>query len=197
MNTIDLLRDQIRSDFKASYLLNDEAHREDHFSTVEKTAIELNTRMQMGYDPKLLLMGAWFHDLFAWSRKDHHVLSAKWVRTTEYPCITTLSQQQRWELEQACAEHRASYIGSYSSPLSELLSAADRGIPQGVKPLLKRSEIFHISRGRDPAYAKEAARRHVYDKYAKETGYARYPTFYREAFQPELERLWEEVERLR
>ncbi len=75
MNQLDTMRERIILDFTPAYQLNDEAHRVKHFSNVEKCGNEINQRLGLGFDSRLILLVAFFHDMFAWSRINHHDMS--------------------------------------------------------------------------------------------------------------------------
>lgn len=189
--------EEIRNEFAPMWELNDRGHRESHFKNVLDTGLFINRELTLGYDEKLIALVAYFHDLFSWSRNNHHLLSAEWVRTTDHKLFASLSVVEREMVAQACAEHRASYKGEYSSGFSELMAAADRGMPNvDPKDLLERAIKFRLDRlgiSREEAYPEALA--HVVEKYGR-GGYARRPALYMRAFASRMEGLYKGIEAL-
>jgi len=195
---VDVAREMIKEDFGFWYSKNDTAHRENHFIDVESTALEINRRLDLGVDPFLIMLVAWFHDLFAWSRQDHHERSCLWVLKSEYPLLNTLSKSERLMVAFACLEHRSTYKGKYTSVLSELMSAADRGNPnRSVEIALERSVNYQMTaRGvSDPVVARQDAIKHLKEKMGT-GGYARYNEMYLLAFQEEVDRFCRSIDAL-
>lgn len=184
---LDSLRENIKFDFWRQWQLNDSAHREEHFVAVEKWGHFINERLELGYDPKLVLFVAWFHDLFTWDRSNHHQMSAHWIRTSSHHLLSQLSREGERELvAQACEEHRASFTGVYSNPFCELMACADRGAPGDVTGMLQRAIQYRRFRGCSEQEALRGAVEHLKEKFGSQ-GYARYPEMYIRAFGDELE----------
>jgi len=194
---VNAARDMIEKDFRFWYSTNDLAHRKNHFVDVENTALEINRRLDLGVDPFLIMLVAWFHDLFAWSRQDHHEKSCLWVLESGYPLLNTLSKSERSMVALACLEHRSTYSGKYSSVLSELMSAADRGNPNSsVELALERSINYQITaRGVNPVIARQDAIKHLKDKMGT-NGYARYNGLYLLAFKEEIDKFRRAIDAL-
>lgn len=192
---IDRQRNTIITKYSAQYLLNDPSHRSSHFRTVEKTALEINDVLELDQDPLHIMLVAYFHDLFAWSRNNHHQLAFEWVRTTDDPFIKQLHDKDRARVAAACLEHRATYDGNFSSKLSELMSAADREAPTSVKEMMKRSIEYHLFKERNQAKAEDKARVHIKDKFGT-NGYARYPEIYMQVYGDKLYELQKAIDLL-
>lgn len=175
--------------------MNDAAHRVEHFEEVNEVGQYINGVLGLGHDPKLILYVAFFHDLFAWSRKNHHELSGAFVKGTCHPLIEALTEEERVLVSQGCEEHRASFKGEFSSQFSELMNSADRGWPEDIDAMLERAIQYRMAKGesREEAYPESVA--HLKEKFGK-GGYARYPALYLEAFGEELEELQAEIARL-
>lgn len=185
--SLDELRDKIIQEFTPHWALNDSAHRIEHFLAVEECANYINDKLSLGCDPKLIMLAAFFHDLFAWSRYNHHIMSQEWVATNDHPIFRKLTHPERELVSNACGEHRASFEGAFSSTLSRLISSADRGRPGFVTDMLERSKAYH----RDALkLGDEAANRgavdHLKEKFGT-GGYARFPALYEQAFGDELD----------
>lgn len=183
---LDSLRQAIKMKFSPMWQLNDPAHREEHFAEVEKWGNYINDKLGLGYDPKLILFVAWFHDLFTWDRDNHHLMSAHWIETTTDLLITAnLDPEETKLVANACREHRASYKGEYSHEFCELMACADRGVPGDVTGMLSRAMDYRLHRGIDMCLAMRGAVEHMKEKFGSQ-GYARYPEMYIRAFGDEL-----------
>lgn len=185
--TVDSLRAGLRQSFKAQYALNDEAHREVHFEEVFQTGVHINRTLDCGFDERLILLAAYTHDLFAWSRKNHHQLSNVFVKTTDHPTLAWLSRAERAMVAEACLTHRASYKGVFLGGFEELFNAADRGFPRGVKSLVDRAILYRQSLGFKGTHEELVADAlvHIQEKYGTR-GYASFPVMYYNCFEDEL-----------
>lgn len=186
---IELLKTQIIQAFGDKWELNDMAHRETHFENVFKTGMLINERLKLWYLPKQILFAAYFHDLFAWSRINHHELSYKWMMTTDHPLILSNLEAEEVELvAKACLQHRASFKGEFFGKFCELINSADREMPGDVSKMLERAIQFREKNfpkmSEDQRY--EDAVLHLKDKFGV-GGYARYPKMYTDCFGEELE----------
>lgn len=181
MNTIlHALKMEIIRDFAAHYTLNDGAHRVEHFEDVYQTGLIINETIQAGFDPKLILFMAYFHDLFAWSRKNHHDLSSDFILETDHKLITKyLSDDERITVAAGCQEHRASRTLPFTCQFGEMMNAADRGKPKHAFQILDRA--FEYAQSRNPELSNneliEISVIHIKEKYGV-NGYARYPDYY-------------------
>lgn len=183
-SSLDGLRRQIVNDFQERWAMNDPAHRYRHFSEVEAVANYINYRQNLGIDSTLIMLAAFFHDLFAWTRYNHHRLSAEWIRTTDYSIIAALSGDEREQVAQACEHHRASGIGMhFPCRLAELICAADRGWPGSLQAMVNRCIAGYS--GANPEAPKMEILSHVVlhmrEKFGVH-GYARLPVMYAATF---------------
>ncbi len=104
------LEEKIINTFSPMWGFNDGAHRIEHFSEVYQTALEINSKLKLGQDRKLLMFSAYFHDLFAWSRENHHLLSEEFIRGTCHELIVNnLNKEERKIVAGACRHPRASH----------------------------------------------------------------------------------------
>lgn len=181
---LDALRLDIQLAYGKKWELNDQGHQQPHFRAVEECGNYINETLSLGQDPKLILYVAWFHDLFAWSRNNHHEIAFEWIKSTDCPIISQLTRPERETVAYACLEHRASGKGEdhrFHTHLSELMCAADRGFPTNAKALLARAINYRIEKGVSFNRAILEATEHVKAKYGTD-GYAYYPKLYREVF---------------
>lgn len=156
-----------------SYSLNDKAHDIDHAKEVCYKALELNaTVLTTPLPEREVVVAALCHDMFAWSRNNHHDMAYHWLMTLEVKWIEEFTPIQRERIALASKEHRSSYMGQYSSKLSELIATSDRGVPTGApEQLVYRSLVF---RGWDKTSPVERTLlneciTHVIDKYGTAT----------------------------
>ena len=112
-----------------TFYKKDSSHGWSHVEDVAKNALEINRKMILNLNEEHLVLVALFHDIYSdIDRKNHHTLAADWfikfmIKQDKYSTSDIL------EMSLAIKEHRASYNGEYSSLLSEVLAAADRGTP--------------------------------------------------------------------
>lgn len=178
-------KEKIIQDFSKYWEMNDEAHRLKHFSNVEECALIINHRAGLKFDLVMITYAAFFHDMFAWSRYNHHEMSAHWVLTTDYPLISFLPDIDKKMLADACREHRASFKGEFSGKFSELINAADRELPGDVPAMVERAILYRMGKGYSREEALKPSIEHIKDKYSI-TGYGRYPQIYLDVFEADL-----------
>ena len=191
-----IITKQVIRDFVCPfYKENDLAHQIGHADEVCDLALKLNETLEVKEEVKLVMLAAYFHDIFAKDREVHHELSYTFVSETEEEIIAVLSDEERKKVAMACLEHRSSFHDAFYSPLSEIISSADRGIPN-LKDNMERSKLFWMSRhGTDETAAENHAREHMKEKYGA-NGYANYPLLYRRFFKTELEVMQQEIDNL-
>jgi len=182
-------------DFSKAWEVNDEAHRFKHFSQVEMCGNEINNRLGLGHEPVLILFSAFFHDMFAWSRFNHHLLSAEWIMTTDYDLIDTLTEHQRELVAAGCREHRASGKDPFTCQFAELMCAADRELPGNIPAMLERAIQYRMGQGNSFDASIGPSIKHIKEKFG-DGGYARYPKLYLDAFGDELKAQREEIKNL-
>lgn len=188
MNNVNLeeMRNEIITDFSKAWELNDKAHRIEHFDNVFKCGLYINEKLGLGYHPSLILLTAFFHDMFSWSRFNHHQLSSEWIKTTDYHIIASQPPEARSLIAIGCMEHRASRTEPFSCEFGELMSSADREMPGDVFAMVERAVKFRMARGMSREEALGPAVEHIKEKYGH-SGYARYPEMYLKVFGGELE----------
>lgn len=184
---VNQARDRIIQDFTRVWELNDSAHRIEHFQDVERCGNYINAKLSLGFDPMLIMLVAFFHDMYAWDRYNHHLMSGEWVRTTDHDVIISLSNHDRTLVAAGCREHRASGNQPFTCDFAEMMCSADRGLPTtDPEQLLKRAvqHRMHHS-GLTEAEARPLAIEHIKEKYGV-GGYARYPDLYLRTFAEEF-----------
>lgn len=192
------LEDKIIQSFTPMWELNDLAHRVEHFSEVYQTGLEMSARLSVNPNKKLLLFSSYFHDMFAWSRENHHLLSEEFMRGTCHELISDhLTTIERNIVAGACRKHRASNKEPFTNFFEEFFNAADRERPISAEVTLQRAIAFRKSR--NPEMSEETvianSIKHVKEKYGT-NGYASYPDCYKIAFSDELKKLQQEIAEL-
>lgn len=191
---VDELREQVIGDFFQVWELNDPAHRVKHFEEVEHCANHINDSLRLGYDPKLIMLVAYFHDMFAWSRDNHHLMSGEWIMTTSYPVIAALDPEERLMVAAGCREHRASNTQPFTCGFAQLMSSADRGFPDlSLRHMTQRAIEYRLHKGLGTTEARKGAIRHLKEKFGT-NGYANYPAYYQAVFKAELQKQRELVD---
>ena len=171
-----IFRAEVRVYYQPYYEKSDEAHLINHADDVCDLALKINREC----DEKLVILAAYLHDMFNRdNRAKHNELAYKYVLTADDKFLKELSCEERKQVAYAVLEHRASFKGKFYSPLSEIISAADRGFPD-LDFIVIRSMKFNNGNARK-VYA------HISRKYGT-NGYAKYPEIYQKIFSEELAR---------
>lgn len=179
--------------YEQRYSYNDKAHRIDHVVGVCNLALKLNEQLELGIDRRLIVIPAICHDLFTWSRSNHHELGRLWLLTANEGWLEQYTADERHLMANAIAEHRASYKGEYGSTLSELIASADRGAPVSVADTVARAHQYGMCKlGLDEETSKVRAVEHVKEKFGK-GGYAKYPNLYMRAFGDQLQQFQADI----
>lgn len=202
---IDVIRQEIINDFADHWELNDKGHRRDHFEAVFQTAKHINTALDLQHNEVSLLFAAYFHDFFAWTRINHHELAYQYFISADHPLITkyfghALSDNvssDRFNVANACRQHRASFKGEFVNQFAELINSADRCFPGDVQALLKRTYDHRLTTHPDISEDERMALciGHMKDK-AGSKGYARYPDLYIRVFGDKLKEQMAEIDNL-
>jgi len=169
-------RNKVQEYYKSYYKDGDKAHLINHANDVCDLALKINKNL----DEKLVILASYLHDMFnAKNRAIHNELAYTYVMNENDTFISQLSNQERSMVAHAVLEHRASFKGEFYSALSEIISSADRGLPD-LNFIVIRSMQFNHADAND-VYD------HIKDKYGTK-GYAKYPKVYQEIFKEELAR---------
>lgn len=164
--------------FAKQYALNDKAHQIDHVVDVCDRALRINDEYGLGLDPKQIVISAICHDIFTWSRNNHHHLAKEYLLTTSEQWILGFSDAERRDMAMAALEHRASWKGGYSSMLSELIATADRGEPGNIEEKVRRCYLYGVDKlKQSPEDAIARIIPHLLEKYCAD-GYGNNPPLY-------------------
>jgi len=101
--------------------------------------------------------------------------------------LENLKREELKRVAHAVLEHRASFKGEYYSLLSEIISSADRGLPD-LESVVVRSMRFNNGDAQN-------VYEHILDKYGTK-GYAKYPKVYKETFKEQLEQFQNEADKI-
>ncbi len=196
MKTPEEIRKHFRTNYNHIYRINDEAHRYEHFDAVFECGAIINERLDLGFDPRLIMFAAYTHDMFAFSRHNHHEMSHLWITTTDDELINNIEFMDRFNLAKACQEHRASFRGDFSSPFSQLFNAADRELPKGIDAILERALLYRMGNYNEThKQAMKPSIKHIKEKFGS-NGYARYPAMYFRCFEDELIKQRQDIDNL-
>lgn len=198
--SIQWFADKFEAKYSAHYLLNDPAHREDHFREVLDNALRGYATLMDGPASSrvayMLVAAAYLHDLFAWSRINHHTLSAEYVRSGDCELLADFTADEREQVALMCEQHRASFKGKFSGFYAELFNAADMG-PPNLKEDLTRAYKYAKAKApeRDHDYWVAVTHGHIVDKFGR-NGYAKRGQLYMEVYGKNLEEYFREIELL-
>lgn len=166
------------------------SHGVDHCDDVFNLMIKLNDKLSYGYSEEIIAFAAYIHDMYsdAENRKIHHILAHTYVLNRVDDLLKELSEDDLYLIANAVLEHRASYKGEFSSNLSTLISAADRGVPD-YDSHYNRSLVYNDGDHKEVI-------EHLVDKFGRD-GYAtkKYPKFYSDMFKEELEEFWNRLDK--
>lgn len=186
---MELYVNKVRKAVAPYYATNDTAHQLDHADHVYEVACEIAKAQHLAIPHHLIVLACYMHDIHADQREDHHEAAHDHVLATENALFTSLSSWERNIVAMACLEHRASWNGEYTSGLSELVSAADRGRPGELDAYIERSFKYAKDKlGATEAEARVHSRVHVKEKYGRD-GYAAFSPLYRRHYGKKLEEL--------
>ena len=180
---------KIRTFVLPFYKKNDKAHQIDHADEVYETALKINKQFHLHQNMDDIALAVYLHDIFSNKnqRKLHHKLASDFVLQSKDDILKNISAERRRLIANAILEHRASFEGKYSSKLSELLAAADRGKPN-LKKDLERSTKYHKGNTAE-------AIKHMKEKFGR-YGYAKYPEVYKKFYEKELEKRYRDIDAL-
>lgn len=185
-----------------TYPNNDDAHKLDHYQWVVGNFISNKSSILEVLEkyPKELPEAAFqklhvsilAHDAFASFRKHHESMAYHFaIRLFKQFGI----ESNIHDYAMAAKEHRASYTGEYTSILSEIVSAVDKG-PLCINDTVKRALQYgrsHMGLFGDKLYL--AVLNHVQEKFSRE-GYARMNGVWEDLYSHTLERHFKAVESL-
>jgi len=199
---LSALREKLKKYFKPFYLKTDSAHRLDHIDSVMSNAIRICHLMEWQEHLPLAIVAIGIHDIYSTTelRSRHHILAFNWV----YDNAAVLEHKfglTKKDIEivaYAVLEHRGSYTGAnYNGIISEIVAAADRGIPSTdeVGNYLGRSYLYARSHGKSSTDAKFHSITHIQEKFGR-NGYGRVPEWYGKLFAERLAKRLELIESL-
>ncbi|QVW55221.1 hypothetical protein pEaSNUABM29_00181 [Erwinia phage pEa_SNUABM_29] len=184
---INTLWEKLLRQFRDFYYYTDAAHRIDHIQAVKSNAIRIAYMLGKPEHLKLALIAIAAHDIFSTKedRASHHIKAYNWVldnkpvlkrkyKLTDEDCLT---------IAHAVLEHRSSHKGNYNGIVSEIVAAADRGIPSvdDVTNYMHRSYLFAREHNKNITDSKFHAIRHVQDKFGR-NGKSNVPEWYNVMF---------------
>lgn len=147
MFTEKTLKEYLEDRYEPYYLKNDKAHQLEHINSNIRMVKSICYDLDFEYKPYLTMLAAFAHDMYSSEdRTLHHQKAAEHVLKKEDIIYYFLTDDELAEVANACAEHRASYKGEYSSEFTEVFAVADRG-DISVRDILTRTYQSSIKRG--------------------------------------------------
>lgn len=199
---VQKLTEKVIRHFYDFYRYTDSAHRIGHIRTVISNVIRICYMQGWQEHLKLAIIAAGAHDIFSTKelRAEHHIKAFNWVLDNKPTMVRKykLTLDDCYTIAYATLEHRGSFKGNYNSIISEIVAAADRGIPskEDVLDYISRSYLFaRDSQGKNIVNAKFHAVSHIKDKFGR-NAYSKVPDWYREMFAAELAARAEIIESL-
>lgn len=172
------------------YTEENNSHGINHVKYVYALASKIIEKLNLNVGQDELLIACYCHDMYSKMDREHHHLLAEdfiWDNRGELWFLKDLDTDIIIRIARAVSEHRASYVGDYYSVLSEVLSAADRGV-LSTHDTIRRS--FSYTMENNPEIKVQEALlnvwRHMKDKFGSK-GYARYNNVFKNYFFGELE----------
>lgn len=193
--------ERVLSHFRDFYRYTDSAHRLDHILSVKSNAVRIAYLLNETQHLKNVLVAVAAHDIFSTpaDRASHHIKAFNYVLDSA-PILRRrfkLTSDDVTEVAYAVLEHRSSHKGGYNSIVSEIVAAADRGIPtvEEVKNYMHRSYLYARDHGKSVTDSKFHAIGHVQNKFGR-NGKSRVPDWYNALFAKEILERQEYVEML-
>lgn len=172
------LKELIHATVGSIYEQADPSHRWDHVVAVMQLAVSINLKEQVWDNESDVIVAALLHDIGCANvgKGIHHIEGARMLSSGElmewFDDIVVRFSLDKYAILYSIIEHRASYQGSYSTKLSELISAADRLEPSVERVVLRMKQW---------GASLEKTVSHLQDKFST-TGYAVYPECYKSYF---------------
>nr|DAO89055.1 MAG TPA: putative HD superfamily hydrolase [Caudoviricetes sp.] len=183
--------ERVLSHFRDFYRYTDSAHRLDHILSVKSNAVRIAYLLNETQHLKNVLVAVAAHDIFSTpaDRASHHIKAFNYVLDSA-PILRRrfkLTSDDVTEVAYAVLEHRSSHKGGYNSIVSEIVAAADRGIPtvEEVKNYMHRSYLYARDHGKSVTDSKFHAIGHVQNKFGR-NGKSRVPDWYNALFAKEI-----------
>lgn len=177
------------------YAKNDTAHQIQHaLHVVDETVVicdKINASPETTY---AAITAAYLHDISCHVDRDTHHELAKYYVLMNWDTILPLLPSEYYidmhDVANACAEHRSSFTGAYSSIVSQIVSAADNGKPSTDHWRYHyRAFTFAIEhKGYTHQDACHHALTHIIEKYGH-NGYNRVSDVYAKVYANEIEEL--------
>lgn len=192
---------RLKTKVKPFYRYTDKAHRMAHINSVMSNVIHISTTVNMSkeidvtftmHDVKLAVIAAAYHDIYSTKelRSVHHIKAFNYVLDNKAPLSDYygVDFDECMTIAYACLEHRGSHKGNYNSPVSELVAAADRGIPStaSINDYMARSYLYaRDNLDKSMSDAKFHAIRHIKDKFGV-NAYSKVPDWYHVLYKEQL-----------
>lgn len=193
------LKNKIKVVFGEFYNFTDAGHRFDHIETVMSNVEWFTEQLCWGKYLPLSLIAAGAHDIFSTveDRDVHHEKAYSWILENGKQLMVDFPEYVKTDddvktIAFAALEHRSSFpLRTYYSPVSELVSAADRGIvTANVGSYFERSYLYaRSSAGKSVEDSIEHAIEHIKEKFGRGmNNHVAVPIWYKLLFQDVLQK---------
>lgn len=172
------------------------SHGWDHIDGVINKAIYFKNKYNIKVEYDEVILSALLHDIYNnENREEHHELAAKWVEASIHPILTNDKEKQK-RIAYAIREHRASYIGDYYSPLSELLATADREKPN-LEDIIGRMYKYQLDKKMNLTHKEIIAEiiKHLKEKYSR-SGYIQYTNMFMLEYKNDLANMLDIIDKI-
>ena len=218
MEKYKTLVDELLEDFKSILEENynqDDGHGLDHVMGVVQRALRGNNILNLGLNPKEIIVAGLFHDIFSKSnRENHHVKGYVFIINSRD--LEVFKDIDVVRVARAILEHRASdskkYVSLYeldsdkkpfkliegqkyfNSLLSELIAACDNE-PLVLQDIVERSYKYTVSKykNQNQVVIKDMVKKHIQEKFSR-NGYLKFPYMFTVLSEKPLEEFYDEVD---
>lgn len=204
MNSTDVrkLTEKAIRHFYDFYRYTDSAHRIDHIRSVISNVIRICYMNGWEEHLKLSIIAAAAHDIYSTKelRSEHHIKAFNWILDNKPVMMRKykLTFDECYTVAYAAMEHRGSFKGNYNGIVSEIVAAADRGIPSkdDVINYISRSYLYaRDNQSKSISDSKFHAVNHIKDKFGA-NAYAKVPDWYGPMFAKQIAERTEIIENL-
>lgn len=170
-------------------------HGVDHILDVTASALELNEKLELGFDVCMIEAACLTHDSRCEDRVNHHTLAANDILNGHWKTLCCFTKKQIMLIADGVLYHRGSYEGERPHDFSNLIASADRGYPMSVEQLQNRCRKSVILKDMTDEEAERTVTGWLVNKYGS-NGYCNHPEMYRKFYAKELKAQQEEVDKL-
>ena len=211
---VDKLLEEFKSVLERSYD-QDDGHGLEHVMGVVQRALRGNDILNLGLNPKEIIVAGLFHDIFSkTNREDHHIKGHDYIINSSD--LEVFEDIDIVRVARAILEHRASdskkYVSLYAldhdkkpfklkddqkyfdSLLSELIASCDNE-PLVLQDIVERCYKYTVSKHKDSdcVVIEDKVKKHIQEKFSRD-GYLKFPYMFTVLSEKPLEEFYNEVD---